>query len=322
METYPIIDISSQDIDDYEAMGTKSKFWYTDPADQIEYIFKSIHTEDKQGTPTIRDGEDWSEKIACEIASLLGIPHAHYELAVHNGERGTRSPNFTKPDENLVFGNHLLERIATTLATALEKGERCQRIELISIILDRIIVNPPCGWVSTTNIKDALDVFIGYLLLDTIISNQDRHSQNWAMIEDKKGNNYLSPSFDHGASLGRNESDKVRLERMQSKDIGRQVCTYVTKCKSHFYFNSKKQKTIDAFIMMGSNRPNAALEWLNRLSTLNPEDIVDIIDAIPSDIMSQPAKLFAIEMILVNMARLLTCKDIFIATIKKQESSS
>ncbi|WIH23365.1 hypothetical protein [Photobacterium damselae] len=322
MNKFPIIDISSQIIDDFEAMGTKSKFWYTDSNDGIEYIFKSIHTQDNQGNPTIRHGEDWSEKIACEIAELLGVPHAHYDLAISNGERGTRSPNFTKPDENMIFGNHLLERTATSLNTVLEKGERCQRIELIDIILKKVIKNPPSCWVPTLNIKNAHDVFIGYLLLDTIISNQDRHSQNWAMIEDKDGNTYLSPSFDHGASLGRNESDENRMKRLTSKDIGQQIPTYVARCKSHFYFDSKKQKTLDAFLIMSLINPKASLEWLERLEEVSPEKIIDIIDGIPSEIMSDAAKYFAAGMIVVNMARVLAHKELIAQHNNKKTESS
>ncbi|HIF9239327.1 TPA: HipA domain-containing protein [Photobacterium damselae] len=322
MNEYPIIDISAQAIDEYEAMGTKSKFWYTDPSENQEYIFKSIHTQDKHGNPTVRNGENWSEKIACEIAKLLGLPHAHYDLAQHNGQQGTRSPNFTNTNDNMVFGNQLLERIATTLDTVLDKGERSQRVELISIILKKIIVNPPLGWKPTKHIKNAHDIFLGYLMFDTIISNQDRHSQNWAMIETAQGYTYLSPSFDHGASLGRNESDAVRIERLQSKDIGRQVQTYVKKCKSHFYFNSKKQKTIEAFLIMGSNTPEVALEWLERLNAIDADEIVEIVDAIPSSIMSTPARLFSIEIILVNILRLLSLKNVFEKLIERNKESS
>ncbi|EHZ7122506.1 hypothetical protein QVK63_000008 [Vibrio vulnificus] len=77
---YPIFEVHDQNFDDFEDMGTKSKFWYTDPSDKKQYLFKSTHTQDKNGNPAIRYGEDWAEKISCELAEILGIPHAQYDL--------------------------------------------------------------------------------------------------------------------------------------------------------------------------------------------------------------------------------------------------
>lgn len=321
MEEYPILDISDQIIDDFESMGTKSKFWYTDSNDGQEYIFKSIHTLDKRGNPTVRHGENWSEKVACELAELLGIPHAHYDLAFNSGQHGTRSPNFIQTGENMVFGNQLLEKVATTLATPLGKGERAQRIEFITTILERIIVNPPKGWQPTACINNAFDVFLGYLMLDTLISNQDRHSQNWAMIEALDGTTYLAPSFDHGASLGRNERDEVRIERLTSKDSGRQIPQYVTKCKSHFYFHDKRRKTLEAFLVFSANSPDAALEWLERLESIDNSQIIEVVTAVPSEIMTDVAKIFCYSIIIANKARLLSNKELierFKGLVKKR----
>ncbi|MDP4536332.1 hypothetical protein Q3O60_09035 [Alkalimonas collagenimarina] len=94
METYQIFEVSEDGFENFEQMGTKSKFWYSDKTDSQSYLFKSIHTSDKYGQDIIRFGEDWAEKIACEIANLLSIPTAQYDLATYNGERGIRTKNF------------------------------------------------------------------------------------------------------------------------------------------------------------------------------------------------------------------------------------
>ena len=53
---------------------------------------------------------------------------------------------------------------------------------------------------------DATGVFVGYLMLDALISNQDRHHENWVIllndITDKK---YLCPTYDHAAYSGERE---------------------------------------------------------------------------------------------------------------------
>ncbi len=63
----PINRASAQDI---EYLGTKRKFWFR--LKNTRYLFKA----EERGT-----GEDWAEKIVCELAALLGIPHAKYFLA-------------------------------------------------------------------------------------------------------------------------------------------------------------------------------------------------------------------------------------------------
>jgi hypothetical protein len=313
IEYYPVIDISDQDIDNYEQMGTKSKFWYTDSNTNEEFLFKSIRTEDKNGKKIERKGEDWAEKVACELAELLGVPHAIYDLATYNGERGIRSKKFTKQGENMFFGNQLIEHVVNTLNSTLEQGQRSQTVPRVGLVLEKIIKNPPLGWDETENIKTALDVFIGYLLLDTLISNQDRHNENWGMIS--LGTQFsLAPSFDHAASLGRNESEATMIERLNTKDEGRRIPTYVSKSKSHFYHGSKKLKTLDAFLLLGYNSKKATLEWFSRLRELSDHTIANIIIKIPINIMSDTEKYFCYSVIIANKARLQIYEGLFLDT--------
>ncbi|HCG8288425.1 TPA: HipA domain-containing protein [Vibrio parahaemolyticus] len=315
---YPIIDVSDQYIDDFEQMGTKSKFWYTDSRTGEEFLFKSIHTEDRQGNPIERRGEDWAEKIACELAEALGIPHAHYELANYKGQRGIRSKKFTTDGDNMFFGNQLIEHIANRINVPLEKGQRSQKVDRVAVILARLINNPPKDWVKTENITSSFDVFIGYLLLDTLISNQDRHNENWGMIINGD-QSYLAPSFDHAASLGRNESVEKMHERLVSKDEGRRVPTYVSRSKSYFYNGNNRLKTLEAFLMIGYFRKRAALEWLERLESLDPHDMFAIVDRIPDQIMGRTEKTFCKSILIANQARILTYKQMFLEEQEKED---
>jgi hypothetical protein len=139
LELFPIIDISDQDI---EQMGTKSKFWYTDSNTGEESLFKSTHTEDGHGRQIVRKGEDWAEKVACEIAEKLGIPHAQYDLAIYNGQRGIRSKKFTFAGDNMFFGNQLIEHVVVKINATLETGQCSQTVDRVQVILDRLI-HPP-----------------------------------------------------------------------------------------------------------------------------------------------------------------------------------
>lgn len=62
--TYPVEEVPSGVLAQLEQLGTKGKFWYRDSSGK-RVLFK----EGRPGT-----GENWAEKIACEIAELLGLP--------------------------------------------------------------------------------------------------------------------------------------------------------------------------------------------------------------------------------------------------------
>lgn len=309
-EEYPIIDISAEILDEIEQMGSKSKFWYKDSSTNEEYLFKSIHTQDGNGKDIIRKGEDWAEKVGCELAAKLDIPHAHYELATFKNERGVISKKFTLPGDNMYFGNQLIEHIVNTLNITLERGQRSQKIERVYVALDSLVDDPPQGWEPTENIRSSYDVFIGYLMLDTLISNQDRHNENWAMIANGK-NSYLAPTFDHGASLGRNESEKTMIAKLVTNDQGQQIPTYVSKSKSFFYDGNKRLKTLDAFLMAGYLSKKAMIEWFDKLDSLSIREIVSIVFRVPSTVMSDVEKEFCTSIIAANRARILLHKNLF-----------
>src|SRR5205807_9360721 len=95
---------------------------------------------------------------------------------------------------------------------------------------------PPEAWMRgvPAGIQSALDVFIGYVMLDAWIANQDRHHENWGALWD--GNALrLAPTFDHGAALARNLLDSERAERLATKDRLRTVAAFATKGRSAFF---------------------------------------------------------------------------------------
>ncbi len=44
-----------------------------------------------------------AEKIAAELAELLGLPHADYDLAVWRGRKGVWSPSIEPEDARLII---------------------------------------------------------------------------------------------------------------------------------------------------------------------------------------------------------------------------
>lgn len=99
---YPVIEVPEDAPTQLEQLGTKGKFWFHGE-DGRRVLFK----EGRLGT-----GENWAEKVSCEVARLLGLPHAHYDLACHRGRQGTVTPSFVPSDGRLIHGNELLAKSA------------------------------------------------------------------------------------------------------------------------------------------------------------------------------------------------------------------
>lgn len=313
LEKYLIEDISDIDQDNIEYLGTKDKFWYI--KDNEQYLFKSIQVS-KDGNQHLRIGEDCSEKIACEIADILSIPHVHYELAIYKNLRGVTSKNFISQNrgESLVSGNELLEKIQTKESINLVH----QTILRVYVVMRFIIKKKPLGFHEMPNIKTAGEFFLGYLMLDALIANQDRHNENWGMIQKINGERHLALTFDHGASLGKNISDKEKDERLNTKDQGRSVLAYTKRAKSWFYARNDKKsrlKVIEAFEKFGEFYPEAYKTWIARLSEVDDAQFKLIIDRVPDHLMSEVSKNFALEMIKCN-------KDTIISNSKLSDQRS
>src|SRR6266496_4341526 len=97
----------------------------------------------------------------------------------------------------------------------LQKFEKVPQhtVEAVSGCVAQLEIPAP-EWLTRlpSDIRAALDVFTGYILLDALIANQDRHHGHWGAIRLQGEKTLrLAPSFDHGASLARNITDEERV---------------------------------------------------------------------------------------------------------------
>ncbi|EEV6025940.1 MULTISPECIES: hypothetical protein [Escherichia] len=292
---------------DLEQLGTKEKFWFS-PMDTEPRLW--LFKFSRAGT-----GEHWSEKCAAELCHLLGIPHAEYELALIDGRYGVISPNMIPLGYRMVMGNEVLHTTTMGYPQPLPPGQSAVRVKEHTVTrvlgcLDNDLekIHPP---VSGYDLKDlnAGDVFCGYLLLDALISNQDRHHENWAiMLNNETGERMLCPTYDHAASLGREMRDVEKTERLTTKDRNRQIPAFVRRARSELFklkTDKKPLLTVEAFRHAIENRPRAKEHWFGRLNTLTHEDIVGVFNNVPADCISEVSRTFAIEMVLENRRRLL-----------------
>lgn len=298
-EQFPIITIPEEvlEFSQDETMGSKPKFWFKD-SDLGRCLFKYSRP---------RTGEDWAEKLAAELAELLGLAHARYELAeTWNGDRGIVSPNCVPEGRTLIHGNEILTpRIPNYPTYETYRASQHTIGVVLQVIQDCQVVLPP-EHTLPTGIRSAMDLFMGYLLLDAWIGNGDRHHENWGFIRCGSGKDevlYLAPTYDHASSLGRELSDEQRQRRS--------VEAYATKCESAFYWeqaDKKPLKTFDLFAAIADDYPDAANFWLSYLEGIPDEMISSIFERFPSTRLSAIAAEFAGKILAFNRNRLLSLK--------------
>ncbi|MEO2091714.1 MAG: phosphatidylinositol kinase [Gemmataceae bacterium] len=298
---FPVATVNPQQAESLEQLGTKRKYWYAEGVRRL--LFKA----EERGT-----GEDWAEKLSCELAGLMGLPHVIYELAE---EVGTMTPGVvcetcSPPPWSLVMGNQLL--LARDPGYPADNEQKYKvRQHTVAAVADVLghLQLPPQAWVAglPPGIATATDVFVGYILLDAWVANQDRHHQNWAALR-RDDELYLCPTFDHGASMARNLTDTERSERMATRDVNRQVAKFVLKARSAFYggaADTKPLPTFEAWQEFARLSPSAAATWVAQLRMIEEDTVDGLLARVPPTRMSATCREFTRRLLNENRRRLL-----------------
>ena len=297
-----------------EELGTKPKFWFRG-SKKLRAMFggegRLLFKADERGT-----GEDWAEKVACELCGLLGVPHVHYEMAryVKTGAPGVICATCASPEHSasLVHGKELLLAIDPDYPVDRPKYKTAKHT------VDAVVgalrnMNPPPHYLLGNlppGLQTALDVFVGYVLLDAWIANQDRHHENWAGIQHFE-DVYLAPTFDHGAALARNITDNERKERLNTKDANYGIAAYARRGKSAFNVDRDSTRTLTthaAWLEFAKFAPAAADIWLERLRTVDEGMTKTVLNNIPPERLSELGKKFTFRLLCENRDRLLEGK--------------
>lgn len=321
-----ILDFNLSDINnELETIGTKQKFWVLGQElhkESNSYLVK-LSTDNRQKVKTNPNiipivGEHWAEYISSKLCELLEIPHATYQIcrvfddSYYDGFKwGVITENILSDHEEIVLGNQFLFNESNDYPDPSDSTIKHYKNSkhAIETIFDNI-TNANIGIPCLTNTLNACDLFCGYLLLDVLIGNQDRHHENWAIIQDLKNNRrYLCPTYDHAASLGRNESDTRKDNILKEKD-GFGIDNYVKNAKSGLYSIAldKQLKTLEAYqqAIIQPNVNNTTHDyWLTKLRVIDDEKLQNIFCEICDTIMSPISKSFAISMLKANKNRLL-----------------
>jgi len=303
---YHIVDVNSR-MEDLEQVGTKEKYWFS--YNNKEWLIKLSRE---------KSGEHWAEKVAEQICIKLNIPHARYELARWRGEYAVISESMISNGEyRLVLGNEVLLSKDKSYPAVDGKSKYVKRREhtvyRVAGVLGSMNLNSPPGFVADFEMN-AVGVFLGYLMLDALIGNQDRHDENWAIFQSlsPEAADCLAPTFDHASGFACTERDETREKRLRTKDKNYSVEAFSKKAKSGLYRNENDTSTmlaLDVFKVVASQQKEAAGYWLARLEHITDEFIEEVLGNVPNDIMSDITREFTRRMLIANREALLCTKQ-------------
>lgn len=280
-DLFPILALKTDSPKLTEQLGSKPKFWFRWEGDTQPWLFKYT----REGT-----GEDWSEKIAAEIARLIELPAARVELADFMGKRGSASRSFVFQHEgvDLVHGDELLA--GHVIGYDRDKVFRHSSHSIHNIVEAVTKVFPDQAQ------RDAqLGRLAGFIILDALIGNTDRHHQNWGLLRRTAASGgimqEIAPSFDHASSLGRNEPAAGMERRLREG----QVLHYARKGRGGIFWlsaDAKGANPLDLAERAAQKWPQYFRPWLERLRQLSDTDFDAIIARVPSDWMDDLQKDF------------------------------
>lgn len=255
MQSFPIdiklIDASKwQELFWYSSGGTRAKKILQD-LNGHEFYFKCSEKKDaKDGKPEKHyKYEFWNEIIAYQLGRNLGLDVLRYDAAIFDGEIGCISPKMTVTgDEQLIEIGRFMTALNPEFLPENNEKRKEYTFQLLTETFDYFKLNEYLPFIFKT------------LLFDAIISNTDRHQENWAFIgktimhSDQqlqiKSELYskihtlintkvfkTAPIYDSGSSLARELTDeRISLLLTNENELNR----YVQNGKSELHWEKKK----------------------------------------------------------------------------------
>lgn len=291
---FPVHDVSAWPIDDAEPAGLDEKDWLRDPATKTKWLFKPVTVHEGWS-----QGEDWAEKIASELAIELGVPCARVELATREGRRGSISRNLRPSKWAMHSGSDLLAGIVAGYQPK-KRGRAGHTLGNIAILLE------PCAVPPDSTLPEwftAMDVFAGYMTLDALIANQDRHEQNWSVLQSPTSEpDALAGSYDHASSLGFNLRDSERERRLRDDAVEAWARRGRATRFEHPPGSRAPALTTHAATALRGVDPHVRDFWLERVIGLSDDTVTAIVEAVPD--LSQATRTFVTELVRINRRRI------------------
>jgi hypothetical protein len=286
-DKFAILEIAPEARSDVEQLGSKPKFWFKHQGKN--WLFKEAR---------VNTGEDWAEMVASEIAALLGLPTHHVELAVWEGKSGCAVQSFLQSNHSvLVHGNELLGGLITGYDKEKERGQSDHTFDNIVTVIEKLF---PLGRMRRT----AASRMVGYLVLDALVGNTDRHHQNWGVLVERRELTgqpvtfvlQLAPTFDHASSLGRELTDEVRARYLRDGTIER----YIRKGRGGIFEHPQSRHGMSPIAlaeMLAQRYPDLFKSWQTRVRDLPNTALVELLERIPESRISPVGREFALVLL-------------------------
>lgn len=141
------------------------------------------------------------------------------------------------------------------------------------------------------------------LVLDAWIANRDRHDENWSVLypHDPSSSTLLCGAYDQAGSLG----FKLRDDKL--RDILRTggVRAWAARGTAWRYENDGTPDTLVALACKALAAVPSPVKdhWLGALANVDDASVKELLRRIP--VLSDPARTFAFELLVINKERLL-----------------
>lgn len=227
-----------------------------------------------------RQGEECSEKIASEIAKVLGYQTAEIELAESiNGEHGLISYLFINPDKNEIHID--MEDYFPDI-----NKESESHLYTIEKLKNRLAEKFP-----DVDFED----FLRICFFDALVGERDRHIGNWGLTT-KNGIHNISPLYDTASCLLRDFQNPKILQKYTKND--EKFNQYINNNKLAIYKESTNENfsPTNSFIdYLLDNYPSFAHREIHNLFKLKDAIIDTIVNKIPKERMTNEHKKYIIK---------------------------
>lgn len=219
--------------------------------------------------------EACSEKLAFEIAKVLGYECARIDLALDNDNKiGVL---------NYYFSNRNVSPhtdIVAYLNKSRNERNKYYTISNIKTVLDDID-------------KNLFKGFIKIMIFDALIGEQDRHEENWGITE-RNGKYFISPLYDNGDSLLREFKNYATAKKYY--DCVKNFDAYIERSRTMIYKedNKKKYKHFDLIKYLYNKFSQYVIPEIENLSKLKDEIIEEIVNKIPGKLLTNEHKKYII----------------------------
>ena len=221
------------------------------------------------------------------------------EFAEHQGNRGSITENIVPDHHDLIHGNEVLESaIPYQDSRDLNFHSSDHTLGNIWLALDAIF-----GLDAVR--LDAKNKFAEYLVLDALVGNTDRHSENWGILQKQdvsRSIESLAPSYDHGSSLG-HELMVARRERW----LGHGVDVYTERGQGQIYWHRTDRygpSPLELIRLAVSQYPEPFRNAIAKVENLDDSTLQGIVNAVPEGWMEPSARTFAFELMRYSCRRL------------------